>query len=276
MSQYSQVIQVAAYPSNSFLIVGKRIVAVDVGTPAVAGKCLDIVMKTLHRHVSDIEWIVATHYHVDHVGGIEELLRFTSAKVLLPEGIRGHIERDEPLVFPGGRRWLNILTNQLELGSMRPSREDLEGLSRTSRIGLPGGLNRKAPFDVEGYLEDGQELPGGNGFRAIATPGHTPCSVCFHEPESGTLITGDTIIGGITGPLMNSFVPDTAQILSSIDKLKQFGIGRILPGHGKTCKGATVMEGISESLAPAGLASIPFHLMRRIRHARQEPTVDSW
>jgi len=248
-AKQAQVIPVAAYPSNSFMLAGERIVAVDVGTPAVAAKCLDIVMRTLHRHVSDIEWIVATHYHVDHVGGIEELLRFTSAKVLRPEGIRGHIEGAEPLVFPGGLRWVNIVTNQIEMGSIRPSGGDLEGLSRISRIGLPWGLNRKVPFEVEGYLEHGQDLPGGNGFTIIATPGHTPCSVCFHQAESGTLISGDTIICGMVGPIVNSFVADPAQILTSVDGLRRYKIRRILPGHGRTFEGTTLLERISETLA---------------------------
>jgi glyoxylase-like metal-dependent hydrolase (beta-lactamase superfamily II) len=250
------VIPVTTFSANSYLLVGEQIVAVDVGAPSVARRMVEIVSKELGRPAGDIGWVVATHYHVDHVGGVGELLRLTPAKVLLPEGIRGHLERHEPLVFPPPRRWINMMTN-VEIGNPAPRLEDI---ARISRIGLPLGLNGRVPFGVEGYLKDGEALPGGNGFVVISTPGHSPCSVCFYASSSRTLITGDTILGGRSRPMLNPFVADEQQILSSAGRLAQFEIERILPGHGRVWEGAFVMEGILDTLAPEGLASLAFHL----------------
>jgi glyoxylase-like metal-dependent hydrolase (beta-lactamase superfamily II) len=255
-----RVIPVITFPTNAYLLVGERIVAIDVAAPSVARAMIKTVTGELGRPASDIAWITATHYHVDHVGGIAELVQACGAKVLLSEAVRGHFQRGERLAFPPPRRWINMFVQRAEVAITNPGVKDLATMSR---IGMPLGLNEKPRFLVDGWLVDGMELPGGSGFRVIAAPGHSPCSVAFYNKSLGALLSGDTILGGLARPMINSFVIDRDQVLSSAMKLAKLDVRALYPGHGKFYFGAGVLDGISGSLPPDGLTALPWHLKRR-------------
>ena len=64
-----------------------------------------IVPYLIDLGINDLDFMVATHYHIDHIGGIPRLLAFTSAEVMFHEAARGHIEEGDRLAFPPAGRW---------------------------------------------------------------------------------------------------------------------------------------------------------------------------
>lgn len=59
-------------------------------------------------------------------------------------------------------------------------------------------------WDVD--LHDGDTFTiAGVELKAIATPGHSPGSMCFHVPELGVLFSGDTLFEGGPGATGRSF-----------------------------------------------------------------------
>ncbi|MGV0624878.1 MBL fold metallo-hydrolase [Mycolicibacter minnesotensis] len=65
-------------------------------------------------------------------------------------------------------------------------------------------------------VDDGDTLRvGGLELRALHTPGHSPGSVCWHAPELGAVISGDTLFCGGPGATGRSF-SDFPTILASI------------------------------------------------------------
>jgi glyoxylase-like metal-dependent hydrolase (beta-lactamase superfamily II) len=85
-------------------------------------------------------------------------------------------------------------------------------------------------------LEDDEVLEVGRlRVRTIATPGHTPGSICFAVEGTPLLLTGDTLFPG--GPGNTSFEGgDFATIIGSIENrlFGRFGPDTVvLPGHGK-------------------------------------------
>ena len=69
-------------------------------------------------------------------------------------------------------------------------------------------------------------------FQCLETPGHTPGSCCLHFPESGILISGDTLFKGSCG---RTDLPggNARQLKESLNTLKQLpGEVRVYPGHG--------------------------------------------
>jgi glyoxylase-like metal-dependent hydrolase (beta-lactamase superfamily II) len=69
--------------------------------------------------------------------------------------------------------------------------------------------------------------------RTIATPGHTPGSMCFRLEGSPVLFSGDTLFPG--GPGNTTFGGDFATIIRSIDDRLFAGLDPdtvVLPGHG--------------------------------------------
>jgi glyoxylase-like metal-dependent hydrolase (beta-lactamase superfamily II) len=84
-------------------------------------------------------------------------------------------------------------------------------------------------------LEDDEQLSVGDlRLKTLATPGHTPGSICFAVEGTNLLFTGDTLFPG--GPGNTSFEnADFDTIIQSIDRriFAAFDPGTIvLPGHG--------------------------------------------
>jgi hydroxyacylglutathione hydrolase len=154
--------------------------------------------------------LVATHGHVDHIGGVTEVVAGseTQVPVRIHDGDR-HMLLD-PLGTAGGLAWL------------------LEA----------EGLDLHPPELVSG-LDDGERVRGaGVSLSALHTPGHTRGSTCFlleMEDEAPVLFTGDHLFAGSIGrtdlpggdldDLMASMVD---RILPLDDEV------RVLPGHGPT------------------------------------------
>lgn len=75
--------------------------------------------------------------------------------------------------------------------------------------------------------------------KVIHTPGHTPGSVCFHFPDDGILLTGDTLFAGSVG--RTDLNGGSARVLSeSLKKLKLIpDETTVLAGHGPS---STILE----------------------------------
>ena len=107
---------------------------------------------------------------------------------------------------------------------------------------------RDAGYDVAVTAEDAAMLPsydqlliddsvievGGLRLRTIATPGHTPGSMCFLIEGSPVLLSGDTLFPGGPGNTSNRY-GDFPTIVNSIDRRLFAPLDEdtlVLPGHG--------------------------------------------
>ena len=141
--------------------------------------------------------VLATHGHVDHIVGAEEICRRTGAPFQIHVG-------DEP--------FLRALPGQA--------------------AGLGFGAARSPA--VTAFLSDGDLIRvGGHEARVIHTPGHSPGGVSFHFPADQVLFTGDTLFAGSVG---RTDLPggDAPELLRSIRE-RLFPLGdevRFFPGHG--------------------------------------------
>jgi glyoxylase-like metal-dependent hydrolase (beta-lactamase superfamily II) len=82
-------------------------------------------------------------------------------------------------------------------------------------------------------LQDGDEIRvGALTVRVLYTPGHTGDSVCFLLPAEGSVLTGDTVLGG-GSPIVKP--GRLGQFFDSLDRLSEVLAAPgsvILPGHG--------------------------------------------
>lgn len=156
------------------------------------------VQEILARHNLRAKYIVATHAHIDHVGGIEKLQRATGANVLMHEG-------DLPL-------YRNLAVQAAWLG-MRP----------------PGVV------EVDQFLREGDTLRcGALALEVMHTPGHSPGSLCLHLPGTDRRIfSGDTLFQGSIGRT-DLWGGSFDQIMRSIhETLLRFpDVTPVFPGHG--------------------------------------------
>ncbi|MBD3397773.1 MBL fold metallo-hydrolase [Candidatus Micrarchaeota archaeon] len=89
---------------------------------------------------------------------------------------------------------------------------------------------RRPPHQI---LKDGQALEGdGFSIKAIATPGHCEGAMCFYIPEHKALFSGDTVFGGGALPSVSLPTSSPKALLDSYEKLSNYEIEKIYPGHG--------------------------------------------
>ena len=74
-----EVLPIPAFKDNYIWLIkrGHRVVAVD---PGDAKPVIDF----LDRHFLELDAILITHHHADHIGGVEALLRKRSVLVFAP------------------------------------------------------------------------------------------------------------------------------------------------------------------------------------------------
>ena len=156
------------------------------------------VEEILARHRWKTRYLVATHAHIDHVGGIEKLQRATGASVLMHED-------DLPL-------YQNLAVQAAWLGVLPPG-----------------------TVDVDQFLKAGDTIRWGSlALEVLHTPGHSPGSLSLHLPgKEQRIFSGDTLFHGSIGRT-DLWGGDYQQILRSIhDTLLRFPDQTLVfPGHG--------------------------------------------
>jgi hydroxyacylglutathione hydrolase len=168
------------------------------------------IVGRLREHGLRLVALLATHGHVDHVGGVAGVVDATET----PVPVHFHEADRHLLLDPAG------------------ANGTLGRLIEEDEVDL-------GPPELVYGLEDGQKLSGaGMTFTALHTPGHTKGSVCFLlevEGEVPVLFSGDHLFAGSIGrfdlpggsreELMASM---EAKILPLDDSVGVF------PGHGPT------------------------------------------
>ena len=226
--------------SNTYLIEeGAGLMVVDVGSIGAAQAVEDYCTHILKRSLRAIRFIAATHFHIDHIGGIGALLAKCSPKttVLFHPLVKAYLKANRPL--SPMRNWFTGLLPTLIGGRF--------GVRKWADLTFNGPAGVPLPFfrdrqcvsyaDRIRYLE-GNRLPrswiGFGDWEVIAAPGHTEDSIVFFNEATGELTSGDLILGRKDGRgYLNRFCWDEAQIRRTFVALTESIHPRIIyPGHG--------------------------------------------
>lgn len=169
----------------AFIVSGKEITLIDTGVASAQQTIFDY-LKSIGRDPKEINRIILTHSHPDHIGSAKSIKTITGCSVYAHEGERNWIEdveiqnRERPV--PG--------FNTLVGGSVT----------------------------VDCNLKDGDSLDLGDGMKMIIyhTPGHSKGSISLFLQKEGVLFSGDAI--PIEGDL--PIYENYSQSLESVRKLQ--------------------------------------------------------
>lgn len=229
--------------SRCYVIVEKEgLCVVDVGSRGCAEDVVKHIEDTLGRNMSDLRYITATHYHIDHIGGIGYLLKKCSShtRVLFHRRVKEYLAGARKISLI--RNWFVGLTPATVVSSRYVRK--LSHLIVGSMAGVPLPYIRTfvgLPFDrsrISYYGTAGlhRYKLGFGQWDVIETPGHTEDSVCFFNDGSRELISGDTIINITKGGKgsLNRFCWSSERIRKSYDMMcREIEPHVIYPGHGE-------------------------------------------
>ncbi len=227
--------------AQTYLIVdeGDGLMVVDVGSVGAALAVEDFCVHTLKRSLQAIRIIAATHFHIDHIGGISALLAKCSPKttVLFHPLVKAYLTAGRPL--SPMRNWIIGLLPTLLAGGFGIRKWSDLTFDGAAGVPLPYFRNRQGVSyaDRIRYIEGGRFPRSRIGFgdwEVISAPGHTEDSVVFFNEPSGELISGDLILGRRDGRgYVNHFCWDEGQIRRTFAALTETIRVRIIyPGHG--------------------------------------------
>jgi glyoxylase-like metal-dependent hydrolase (beta-lactamase superfamily II) len=196
---------------------------VDCGVPS-SWDSLEDALERIGRSRSDVEAVVLTHAHFDHVGFAER------ARTELGVPVYVH-KNDVPLTkhpwrYDHERRRSYYFATQLKA-------LPIVATFLRHRAFWPPPIG-----EVVRYSKGALPVPGEP--RAIFTPGHTLGHCSLHLPDRDALIAGDAIVTldpytARTGPRLvaRAATVDSQRNLHSLDKLADTGVGTVLTGHGE-------------------------------------------
>jgi glyoxylase-like metal-dependent hydrolase (beta-lactamase superfamily II) len=181
---------------NCYLIEDDPLTLVDTGPNS--GTSLDALSRALAEHgrqIEDLELIVITHQHVDHLGLLDVLARRSRAEIAA----------------------LDLLVPYLESFSASAAADDEFALAMMRRHGVPADLTtvlRSASAAYRSYgssgnvtraLRDGDQLAlRDRTLRVRHRPGHSPSDTTFFDEQRQILIAGDHLLARISSnPLLS-------------------------------------------------------------------------
>jgi glyoxylase-like metal-dependent hydrolase (beta-lactamase superfamily II) len=181
-------------------------------------------VNALGRSPDDIQALILTHAHFDHIGAAE--------RIRSELGVPVHVhENDVPLtrqprLYSHERRRVPYFATQ-------PQALPVVASLLRSRAFWPTPIQHVHRF-TDGTLD----VPGSP--RVVPTPGHTIGHVSFHFPDRETVIAGDAVVTfdpyvAQRGPriVARAATADSERALESLDALAETGAKTVLTGHGE-------------------------------------------
>ncbi|AUC89580.1 MBL fold metallo-hydrolase [Alteromonas sp. MB-3u-76] len=164
------------------------------------GGNVEQLIKAAKDNYVEIEKIILTHGHLDHVGGTTAIASHFNVPIIGPH--------------KGDKFWLDGLMQQSQMFGFPPA----------------------SPFEPTQWLNDNDTISVGTlTLEVLHCPGHTPGHVALVERSSNRIIVGDIIFAGSIG--RTDFPQGNQQQLIDSIKRKILSLPEdmmIYPGHGPT------------------------------------------
>lgn len=218
---------------NCYLLEDDPLTLIDTGPNS--GKALDELQGQLAQHghaIDDLDLVILTHQHIDHLGLVEIIVEHSGAEVA---ALGLAAERLANFVDDAEAEDQFAVELMLRNGIPQEVAFALQSVSRSFR-----GWGSRA--EVTRPLEDGQSLPfRDRDLQALHRPGHSPSDTIFWDERRRILIAADHLIAHIssnpliTRPLDGSSDRTQALVsyIESMKKTREMPAKFVLSGHGE-------------------------------------------
>jgi glyoxylase-like metal-dependent hydrolase (beta-lactamase superfamily II) len=222
---------------NCYLIDEEPLTLVDVGPNSGRSlAALEDALRERGRSVEELERIVITHQHTDHLGLVGVLAARSGAEVCALKELVPVVEDFNAYADPNDELAQALM---LRHGVSRDVVTALAAMTRAYR-----GWGGSAP--VTTVLHDGGELAfADRSFAVLHRPGHSPSDTIFFDAAGGELLAGDHLIkhissnpvislalGGRSGEPGDGRPRALLMYMESLRATREMPVERVLPGHG--------------------------------------------
>lgn len=211
-----------------YIVRGDSLTLIDAGVKTKeAWKAFAFQLSQLGYTPEDIDQVVLTHHHPDHIGFLD----------WLPDEVKIH-------GHPYNQKWL---TNDKAFFE----HHDQFYLQLFQEFGLSGDFHQllfkiKASLKYNSQrpqtsnIQEGDIIGGFEDWQTIETPGHAQSHLVFYREKDGTLLAGDHVLATISSnPLLEPPLKIDAkrpkpqlQYNQSLKRLLNYDIRQTFTGHG--------------------------------------------
>ena len=203
--------------ANTYLIDDGRLIVVDPASEQNVRLLLAYMDRFLHREPSEVDLIVLTHLHADHTAGVAALRQQCHVPVAASAAARRLAQTEGQSISHLAGQVLNQAA--------------LPGVLHHLDLFPPNYAQQVKMVDI--WLEDVAGLPKHPDWRVIASPGHTPESLCLYNPFTHELLCGDTVITVEGGAPLLRAATDRRQLEETLRVLRSLEVYYLYPGHGR-------------------------------------------
>lgn len=200
--------------NGGYVITSDGVVVFDaLGTPSLGWALLKDIRS---RTDMNVRYVVVSHYHADHIYGLQAFKDHTRAQIIAQERAADYTENSET-----SDERAEVRLDQRK-AALSPWVNDSTRIVKPDRT-----------------FKDTLDLSlGGKHFALIfAGPAHSSSDIMMMVEPDSVLFAGDIVQNGRI-PFMNSDDVNTDQWLEALEKVRKLNPKFIVPGHGKPSTGA--------------------------------------
>lgn len=220
---------------NSYLIKNESPTLIDCGENTEASwMALKAGLAKEGLSIGDIERVIITHAHVDHIGMASRIAEHSKAVIWVNE-------RSVDWAVHVREQWTHrtVIMQKLIGKFFKPAyistmAESLRTLGeKMVDVWLP--INRE---DLEVYPIEGQLNIGGTDYHIMYLPGHSNTQTCFFNESNGHFISADMLLNITPTPVLEEDADRPGKreagllkMLRSYDRITELNISQVFPGH---------------------------------------------
>jgi glyoxylase-like metal-dependent hydrolase (beta-lactamase superfamily II) len=217
---------------NAWLLPGDPVTLIDTGPrDADALAALEAGLRREGLRVEDIELLLATHHHLDHVGLAATIQRRSGATVAVLDRVADYAARYSAEVEADRRFARALMTHHGVPDQVVADGERLWDYIRATT----------EDFRADVRLAEGDRIrAGGRSLRVVARPGHSTTDTLFVDDRDAFAFAGDHLLATISSNT-EICAPDRARdgrarsrlrYLENLERTQAMPLARLLTGHG--------------------------------------------
>jgi glyoxylase-like metal-dependent hydrolase (beta-lactamase superfamily II) len=218
---------------NAWLLKGAPLTLIDTGPRE--DRALDALEAGLRGEgvrLEDVELVLGTHHHLDHLGLAATIQRRAGARIAVLDATAGYMERYADRSAMERRFSRALMAHHGVPAAIIADSDDFWAY-------IVEGSER---FDADVRLRHGDRIhAGGRELRVLARPGHSTTDTLFVDDAAGIAFVGDHLLARISSntEIYPADEPDgtrprtRSEYLANLRRTAAMPLRRLLTGHGR-------------------------------------------